>query len=325
MGALYDLSPTPRTLPGDDDWQPESEPSVLELARRTGRNLLTQPKMLGGLLGETAKGVARAGATRALKRVELPPMPFTAPRSVLNVPVSKDHVWAGATLGLDRVQALKSRLSLPDGTRATVNDVVLTVCAGALRRYLLEHEALPTKPLVAMVPISVRGDGQQGAMGNQVSAMLVELATDEDDPLARLARIRSVAGRGKIHHEAIGARTLTDYSQVIPFSVAGLAARLYTRARLAERHRPVFNVVITNVPGPQVPLYMAGAKLLRHTGAAPIFDGMGLTLAVFSYAGGLTVGATSCRKIMPDIGKFADHLEASLDDLEAAVDADSDG
>ncbi len=324
MGALYDLTPVPRTLPGEDTWRPESEPSVLELARRTGRNLLAQPKMLGSLLGETAKGVARAGATRAFRQVELPPMPFTAPRSILNVPVTKDHVWAGATLGLDRVRALKSRMASAEGGRATVNDVVLAVCAGALRRYLRERDALPEKPLVAMVPISVRAEAEQGAMGNQVSAMLVELATDEADPLARVARIRSVAGRGKVHHEAIGANTLTDYTQVIPFSVAGLAARLYTRTRLAERHRPVFNVVITNVPGPQVPLYVSGARLVRHLGAAPIFDGMGLTLVVFSYAGELTVSATSCRSIMPDIETFAGHLEGALDDLEAAVAATDD-
>ncbi len=201
----------------------------------------------------------------------------------------------------------------------TLNDVVLTICAGALRSYLLEKDDLPEKPLVAMVPISVRTTDKQGAMGNEVSAMLVPLATDEVDPLKRLERIHRDAAGAKVHHQAIGATTLADYSQFIPFSVAGMASRLYTRMELADKHRPIFNLVITNVPGPQQPLYIGGARLLAHAGMAPIFDGLGLILPIFSFDGKLSIGALSSRNVLPDMERFTTGLRESLEALERAV------
>ena len=156
-------------------------------------------------------------------------------------------------------------------------------------------------------------------MGNKVSAMLVSLATDLADPVERLAAIHKSATGSKIHHTAIGARTLGDVSEFIPFSLAGIGARLYTRMQLAEKHRPIFNLVITNVPGPQVPLYVGGARLLTHVGAAPVFDGMGLILPIFSYAGTLSIGATACRHLVPDADLLTRYLRESLDELAVAV------
>lgn len=324
MSAVYDPSPEPRRIAAAAPAPRPETPSKTGLSKAafskatllkgTGRHLLKVPKALSGTLGETVKGVVKSGAIWGLKRIKPPPIPFTAPRSRLNVPVSNQRAWSAAILSFDRIKALR-----PAVAGATVNDVVLAVCAGALRRYLLEKDDLPEKPLVAMVPISVRGEDQRGAMGNQVSAMLVSLATDVDDPLERLRRVHDGAAAAKVHHQAIGARTLSDYSQFIPFGLAGVGARLYTRMHLAERHRPIFNLVITNVPGPQVPLYVAGARLLAHAGAAPIFDGMGLILPIFSYAGRLAIGATTDREIMPDVDVFTDYLKDALDELEAAA------
>ncbi|MEM7349315.1 MAG: wax ester/triacylglycerol synthase family O-acyltransferase [Acidobacteriota bacterium] len=313
MSALYDPSPEPRAVPAATPRESQNGLSKGKLLRKSGRNLLKVPKALSGTLGETVKGVVRSGAAWRFKKVELPPLPFTAPRSRLNSPVSQNRTWSAALLSLDRIKAIRHSVE------ATVNDVVLTVCAGALRRYLQDKDDLPEKPLVAMVPISVRSEDERGTMGNQVSAMLVSLATDLDDPLERLRVIHRGATDSKIHHQAVGARTLSDYSQFIPFGLAGAGARLYTRMHLAEKHRPIFNLVITNVPGPQIPLYVAGARLLAHAGAAPIFDGMGLILPIFSYAGNLAVGATSCREIMPDIDVLTGYLVDSLNELEARV------
>jgi len=317
MGALFDLGPTPRPLPADP-WEPEPEPGKLALLRRAGRNLLAHPRLLRSTLAETAKGLARAGAAWALERIEPPPLPFTAPRTRWNAPLSKDRSWAGVAVSLARIRAIKEAASSGDDA-VTVNDVVLAICAGALRRFLAERDELPDKPLIAMVPVSVRSADERGAMGNQVSAMLVDLATGESDAGARLKRIHRNTHRAKTHHRALGARTLMDYSRIIPFSVAALAARLYVGTGLAARHRPLFNLVITNVPGPRQPLYLAGARLLRHLGAGPIFDGMGLILAVMSYAGELSIGVTSCRRMLEDASAFTRALEASLDELEAAV------
>ncbi len=315
MSALYDPSPEPRVVAPAKEREKIAALSKTGLLKRSGKHLLEVPRALSGTVGDTVKGVVRSGAAWRFKKIKPPPFPFTAPRSRLNVPVTPNRTWSAAILSLERIKAIRHAVD------ATVNDVVLTVCAGALRKYLRGKDDLPEKPLVAMVPISVRSEDERGTMGNQVSAMLISLATDVDDPLTRLKLVHESATGSKIHHKAIGARTLSDYSQFIPFGLAGVGARLYTRMHLAEKHRPIFNLVITNVPGPQVPLYVAGAKLLAQVGAAPIFDGMGLILPIFSYAGNLAIGATSSREIMPDIEVFTAFLTEALDELEAAVEA----
>ncbi len=313
LGALFDLSPTPAPLHPAPPLRTSETPSKARLLGRAYRNLLRSPLALRGAAGSTASGLAKTASARWEKDVEPPPMPFSAPRTPLNVPVGKRRTWGGALLSLERIKKLKKAAG------GTVNDVVLALCAGALRRHLLNLEALPEKPLVAMVPVSVRDDSERGTMGNQVSAMLVSLATDVADPLPRLRAIHQGTRRSKTFHKAIGARTLTEVSNFIPFSLAGLAARLYSRSRLADRHRPLFNLVITNVPGPQAPLYVHGARLLAHVGMAPIFDGMGLILPIFSYAGQLAIGVTSCPEVISDPERFASYLKEELKDLENAV------
>ncbi len=313
MSALFDPSPKPREMPQPPMRTPEPGPSRLRLLAEAGKGLVPGAKEVGGAVSDTLKGVIRSGATWAFERVEPPPIPFTAPRCVLNGKASKDRVWDCAHLDFGRIKAIRGKVS------ATVNDVVLALCAGALRQYLNGRGELPEKPLVAMCPISVRSEEQRGSMGNQVSAMLVSLATDLDDPGERLAKIMSSAYDSKVYNRAVGARTLTDAGNIVPFSVAGAAARLYTRMHLADRHRPVFNVVVTNVPGPQIPLYVAGARLRAHVGMGPIFDGMGVILPVFSYDGRISIGVTSCPEIMPDPEVFTAGFLPALEELEQAV------
>ena len=324
LSALFDLSPTPPPDASGGPARPtkssqeNARPNRLGLLRKTGKNLVDAPGAITGVVGKTVKGLVQSGAIWGLKKVKPPPLPFTAPRTRLNVPIHPERVWSPALLSLDRIKEIRR------STDATVNDVVLAICAGALRRYLLSKDDLPDKPLVAMVPISVRAEDERGAMGNQVSAMLVSLATDIADPLERLRKLRQDTTGSKIYHHAIGARTLSGYSELIPFALGGLGARLYTRMHLADRHKPIFNLVITNVPGPQIPLYIGGARLLTHIGSAPIFDGVGLILPIFSYDGTLTIGATSDRAIMPDIHVFTRYLRESLDELFEAAERDAE-
>lgn len=313
MAALFDPTPEPQPMPKAPLRSAEDAPSRLQLLAKAGKGLVPGARGIGSAVGDTLKGVIRSGATWAFERVEPPPFPFTAPRSILNGKVSTQRVWDCVHLDLERIRAVRKQMS------CTVNDVVLAVCAGALRTYLSGRDELPEDPLVAMCPISIRSDDQKGTMGNQVSAMLVSLATDVDDPRERLERIMAGAYDSKIYNRAVGARTLTDAGNMVPFSVAGAAMRLYTRMHLAERHRPVFNVVVTNVPGPQIPLYVTGARLRAHVGMGPIFDGMGVILPVFSYAGRLSIGVTSCPEIMPDPDVFMAAFSPALDALEAAV------
>lgn len=201
----------------------------------------------------------------------------------------------------------------------TLNDVMLAICAGALRKYLLEKEKLPNKPLVAMVPISTRTDADGKTSGNQVSSMLIQLATNIADPIERLEVIHENTIREKSYQGAIGAKTLANMAEAVPFGIANQAAQVYSRFQLSKLHKPVFNVTITNVPGPQFPIYMNGHQLQAIMGMAPIIDGMGLIITILSYNGIITISPTSDAKTMPDIDVFTRQLRESANELEAAI------
>jgi len=202
-----------------------------------------------------------------------------------------------------------------------VNDVVLAVCSGALRRYLAHHGEPPEASLVAMAPISVRSDGESGQAGNRVSSMTVTLHSDEADPLERLDKIQLSTKASKAMNKAIGARTMTDIGEFMPGALAGLAARLFTGLGLANTVTPIANTVITNVPGPQIPLYFTGARMVGFYGLGPIMDAMGLIHPVFSYSGRISIAFTSCRELLPDPDFYASCLDASFAELRDAARA----
>ena len=204
---------------------------------------------------------------------------------------------------------------------ATVNDAILAIIGGGLRKYLLDKEELPDLSLTAMAPISVRQEGEKAALGNLVSAMVVSLGTHIDDPLERLAHIHLDAINSKGLTNAVGARTLTDYSQLIPSGLAGLGARLYTRLGVANAMAPVFNVVATNVPGSRVPLYFSGAKMVKMFGLGPIFDSIGMINTIYSYVDEIAISFTCDRDMMPDPSAYAAALQASFEELLAAAQA----
>ena len=204
---------------------------------------------------------------------------------------------------------------------ATVNDAILAIIGGGLRKYLLGKDELPDLSLTAMAPISVRQEGEKAALGNLVSAMVVSLGTQIADPLERLAHIHLDAVNSKGLTNAVGARTLTDYSQLIPSGLAGLGARLYTRLGVANATAPVFNVVATNVPGSRVPLYFSGAKMVKMFGLGPIFDSMGMINTIYSYVDEIAISFTCDRDMMPDPDAYAAALRASFNELLAAAQA----
>lgn len=311
---IYDMTPEPRKFPPPPVKKVESVPSDLELVRRSAVNFVKRPFKLPKLLLDTATSTVKAGYLTRVRSAPMPTLPFTAPKTILNGPVSADRIWDTSLLSLDRIKAIKNII---EGT--TVNDVILTACAGALRRYLQEKNELPEKPLVAMVPVSTRTKDEKNTMGNQVSSMFIPLGTDIEDPIERLREINKHTVSGKIVQQAVNAKSLVEYSEFIPFGLAGTAARLYSRANLSKLHNPVFNLVITNVPGPQVPIYMGGKQLLTNMGMAPVLDGMGLLITVLSYNGVVSLSPVSARNIMPDMSKFTRYLRESANELEAAV------
>jgi diacylglycerol O-acyltransferase len=314
MTMLYDVSPKPRPVTPALPKVIEEIPGPVDLMAKSAYHFLTRPGKLPGLLWDTGKSTLKAGYLTRSQGVTLPTMPFSAPKTRFNDTVESARVWNSAILDINRVKALRKVVQ-----GATLNDVILAICAGALRRYLLKKNELPDKPLVAMVPISTRTGEEKNAMGNQVSAMYVQLATDIEDPIKRLEKIYHNTVIGKLYQEAIDAKSLMGYAELIPFGLAAVAARFYTRAAIAKRHNPFFNVVITNVPGPQIPLYLAGHKLIVTMGTAPIFDGMGLIMPICSYNGTISISPTSAANLMPDLDEFTRYILQSANELEEAA------
>jgi hypothetical protein len=170
-----------------------------------------------------------------------------------------------------------------------------------------------------MAPISTRTPGEKNALGNQVSAMTIAIGTHIADPFGRLQFVHEEAGASKALTNAAGARQMSEYSQFMPSTLTGLAARLYVRLGLANRIAPMFNTVITNIPGPPVPLYMNGARLVTQFGLGPVFEGMGIIHPVWSYCGRITISFTSDREIMPDPEVYAECLQESFEEMKAAA------
>ena len=310
--ALHDEQAKPGQIPLPDRiWAAQPEPTAPELMARAFGNNVLQPFRFAEVLSRTVPAMRRASA--ALPSADLASR-LNVPRTRFNAPVTAHRVMDGRCYPLSALRRIKRAVE-----GATINDAVLTLIGGALRRYLQAHDELPAQGLSAMAPINVRSADESAAEGNRVSAMTASLGTEIDDPLERLAAVRDGTRQSKALTDAIGARLMTDYSRFIPAQLASLAARLYTSYGMAERTLPAFNCVVSNVPGPQKPLYLSGAKLLRTYGLGPLFDGMGLIFPVFSYAGDITISFTACREMLPDPERLAEALDESFQALESAT------
>jgi WS/DGAT/MGAT family acyltransferase len=194
-----------------------------------------------------------------------------------------------------------------------------------LRQYLIEKDCLPVDPLIALVPVSTRTGGEESTYQNRVTGLLAELGTDEENPLDRLARVQRSMSRAKTNLQAIPAESLQDFTQFAPPAVAARAMRMYSRLRIADRLHPPFNLIISNVPGPAVPLFAAGAELKHFYPVSAIADGQGLNITVQSYNGNLDFGFISCRELVPDLWRLVELLHIALDELKTAALAHSTG
>jgi diacylglycerol O-acyltransferase len=217
-------------------------------------------------------------------------------------------------LALDRIKEIRHTVE-----GATVNDVVLAVSGGALRRYLLDRGARPTSSLLATVPVSVHGESRRTGGANKVSSLFARLGTDLADPLERLHQLSVSNARAKEHHKAIPADTLQDWAEFAAPRTFGLAMRVVTGLRLAERGPVIHNLVISHVPGPPVPLYFMGARIDGLYPLGPIFHGAGLNITVMSNAGTMHVGLIGCRESIPRVWELAEDFPKELDALHAAA------
>ncbi|MEM9169648.1 MAG: wax ester/triacylglycerol synthase family O-acyltransferase [Pseudomonadota bacterium] len=311
-----EISQALHTLEAEDDvaseahdpWTPGRTPGAIELLARANFNNAVKPFHAMNVARKLAPGAWKyaAGVTRGDFRL----LGTKVPRTRFNATVSGHRVFEGVTFDLADVKKIRGRIP-----GVTVNDVMLAVVGGGLRRYLKSKDELPADSLIAMAPISVRAKGEKSALGNQVSALSVPLGTHVADPLARLHFTHNEATSQKEMANAVGARDLADASKLAPATLSGVSARLYSRLGLANRLSPMFNTVVTNVPGPQAPLYMAGARMVASYGTGPVMDSMGLFHAVTSYCGEIVITVTACRDMLPDPAFYAECLQASFDEL----------
>jgi WS/DGAT/MGAT family acyltransferase len=311
MNATHDRSPDEVPPEPDTTWRPDREPTPYEMLSRATVNNVRKPMHFARVVGRTVPAVGRI--QRELFRQRGLPS-GVPPRTRFSVNVSPHRVVDARRFELAEMRRIKSGLA-----GATVNDVVLTVVGGGLRQYLSDKGELPDAPLVAMCPISVRSESERAAAGNQVSGMFVPIGTDIADPRARLDAITEATHRSKAFSEALGARTLVDFSEFMPGGLVGFAGRTTARLGTANRTRPIFNTTVTNMPGPQHPLYFSGARMVANYGFGMIVAGMGLIHPVTSYCGAITIGFASDRAMMPDPEVYADCIQQSFEELAKAV------
>jgi diacylglycerol O-acyltransferase / wax synthase len=329
LGVLLDLTPEGRPAPV----APQSNgahraPSDLEmllrgligLPRYPLRALRSLPATLpnieevgiygalpgAGLLGRAARAV-QSVVTREPsvtgRRLHAPP------HTSFNGRVSPHRRVVFGQIPLDDVKAVKNEHAV------TVNDVVVSICAGAVRRWLLEHGELPTVPLIAQIPVSVRSPEQQGTFGNRILLMSAPLHTEISKPVARLRRTHESLAEMKERHNALPATLLQDANHFIPPAVFSRAARLTFALSSNRRLRPTWNLVISNVPGPQFPLYCAGARLDAIYPVSVVTDGMGLNITLMSYDGQCNFGIVADRELMPDVRDLMGWLREELASL----------
>jgi diacylglycerol O-acyltransferase len=323
LTVLLDLSPAGRELPQAAPFAPARSPRSAVLVARATARLAWRPVetiKLTNQLMRALPGLAPAmrpvvGGLLRLNQGDGATLRSTArraPATPFNKPITAHRRFAFRSVDLATVKMVKNHFDV------SVNDVVMAMCAGALRRWLIRHDALPSAPLVAMIPVSVRDEGSKGALGNRVSAMLAVLPTDQESPEARVKIVHEATKIAKSQQAAIPQGLVDDISDFAPPALVARAARVMFATGVLHR-LPPFNVCISNVPGPNVPVFLGGARLLAQYPVSVITDGQGLNITLVGYLGQLHFGLVSCRELIPDLDDLAEMLVDELDELARIV------
>lgn len=321
MPAFFDLEPDAAPIE-PPPWEPEPAPNDWELLGYAGAERLRRLGALPGLVRRTGSAITAIRRARQEAPGRAGGTPLTAPRAPFNGPLTPDRSVAFARIPLDEVKHVRSVLG------GTVNDVLLATCALALRHHLEARGALPEEPLVAACPVSVRADEDRGRANNRLSVLFTPLHTELADPRAVLERTRATARAAKDEHERIGATTLSAWAELADPMVASVASELYRRSGLSGVHRPALSLVLSNVPGPSFPVYLAGAEMERAYPMGPVIEGTGLNVTVLSYRDHVDVGFMAASALVPDVWGLADGIVtafAALREAAERAEASADG
>ena len=302
---LHDTTPVPPPPEPPEPWFPESPPGSIALLGRAALHNIVQPLMFAAPLTRALKNLAPA-VLGSLSDLWL--HPERLPLTRFNSEVSPHRVFESRRFLIDEFKLIRE---LVPG--ATINDAVLAVCGGALRRYLTSHDELPEPSLVSVAPVSIRHADGATTGHHGLSLMRVPLGTELEDPVRRLRSIQRHTAADVDIEQAVGAKELTDITKHAPAATLALSARLLAGSALGVGQRaPLASCTITNVPGPAIPLYLNGARMTYFSGIMPISDGMGLVFSVTSYDGKIFISPTSCREQIPDPEHFAQCIRDSF-------------
>lgn len=319
--AVFDVAPEPREVEPPPAWRPRREPpGAVELAGMAVRSIASQYVRFVKLLPDAAKAVVKVALPAPRSESAMPPSPALpsgfefAPRTPFSVAITGQRSFAARRAPLADAKAISKGLGV------TINDIVMWLCGTALRNYLAEHDALPSKSLVAAVPVSLRSEGD-ARQNNQVTLTLATLATDVEDPVERLRAVHASCRKVKHYTGSLKAALPLD----LPFFGApwlmGALAAIYGKTAVSGLAPPLANAVVSNVPGPQFPLYFAGAKVVSYHPVSIPYHGVAINITVQSYNGSLDLGITACRRAVPDVARVADLVVAALAELKALIPA----
>lgn len=315
LEVLFDIVPdAPLVRPEAEPVVSEDPPSRLHMLAASGLFLATSPVRALRFGTELVTAVARLAGVFASRDGHTAALPFRAPRTSLNRPLTPRRSFAFASVPLADMYAVKQAFGV------TMNDVALALSADVLRRYLVERDGLPARPLVAQIPVGVHRDGESEG-GNFVAATGASLCTDIADPVERLAAIHASMQSAKAMQAALSDDIVIDALDVVPPAVISAGLGLYRGLELDAIHPPIFNAIISNVPGPPIPLYSGGARLTAIYALGPLLLGCGLNITMVSYQDRIDFGVATCPDVVEEPWELAEGIPRALAVLKKAADA----
>jgi len=310
MASLFDLTAeVGTTVPPAEQWVPDAMPSSPALVMGSVASFLARQREAPAAMVRTLVNVGNSARTWLAQRARGQNAALTAPKSALNGSLSPRRSVSLTKVAIADVRTIKEAF----GT--TINDVVLAASGTSLRHYLLTRDQLPEEPLIVAVPVNVRSEEPGEELGNQVSNMMVSLPLVPDDPVARLYAVHENALASKEMQSTMGTQSLQEMSGFAPPSIMTFGARMYSGLHLSNYHRPIFNLIISNVPGPPIDLYCAGAVVRAIYPMGPLMEGSGANITVLSEGDHLNVGVMACPDVVPDVSEIGQGFVAAVAEL----------
>lgn len=316
MLQLLDMSPDMPDFDEPEVFPIEENPTDSDILKRALQDRMSDPLRVVRQVRKTAGRAMHLLKHTLEKGTEnfSPAFPFMAPKTMFNRAISSERIVAFGTAPLSEFRTVRKAFG------CTINDVVIASCTGALRRYLMDHHDLPDRALMASCPVSVRTPEQTVDLGNRVSTLFVRMPVHIADPIERLNVITADTKDAKTVHKAMGADMLTDWAQLAAPYAFTAAARAYSRMKLADKHKPVHNLVVSNVPGPPFDLYCLGARVVRFFPLGPVLEGAGLNVTVVSHKGDMDIGIMACPLSAPNPALIADYFRDAVEELRVLAE-----